>query len=500
MGMNPFDIAEKVASLIPAEGPVGTVWAARPGFINVSLSPAWLAEHVDIVREAGEAYGDASIGAGQKVQVEFVSVNPTGPVHVGHARGAVFGSALANILEAAGYSVQREYYFNDTGGQMERFNRSLLARYRQAHGVHADLPPDGYRGEYMVELAQELADSVGDRFLANDGEQTATELGKLGLRRMIDGIRADMEALRVTYDVWFSEGSLYEGGQFDAAMKLLEDRGLLADRDGAKWFLSTALGDDEDKVVVRSNGAPTYFATDVAYHYNKFFERNFDRVIDVLGADHQGHVRIMKTLTAALGVSQDRLDLLVHQMVTLRRGDEVVRVSKRTGDLVTLRELIDEVGADPCRYFFLSRSVESQMEFDLELAKRESSENPVYYIQYAHARISSILRLAASRGIDFADGDLSLLRHDAELALIRKMIVLPELVEMMARSLEPHHLPHYAVELATAFHLFYQQCRVVSSAPEDAELTKARLKLVQAARIVLARCLSLMIMDAPDEM
>jgi arginyl-tRNA synthetase len=333
-----------------------------------------------------------------------------------------------------------------------------------------------------------------------DAEQAATELGKLGLQRMIDEIRADMQALRVTYDVWFNEGSLYEGGQFDTATKLLEDRGYLADREGAKWFLTASLGDDQDKVFLRSNGAPTYFAMDVAYHYNKFFERRFDRVIDVLGADHQGHVRFMKTLPSALGVSPDRLDLLVHQMVTLKRGDEVVKVSKRTGDLVTVRELIDEVGVDPCRFFFLSRSPEAHMEFDLELAKEESSENPVYYIQYAHARISSILRLAEQRDIDYAGGDLAHLHHDAELALIRKMVLLPELIELMARDLEPHHLPHYAVELATAFHLFYQQCRVVSSAPEDLETTRARLRLVEAARIVLARCLGLMIMDAPDEM
>jgi arginyl-tRNA synthetase len=500
MGMNPFEIAVKLASLIPVEEPVGRVWAARPGFVNFELSPRWLAEQVEVIQAAGDTFGDLSIGAGQKIQVEFVSVNPTGPVHVGHIRGAVAGSALANVLEAAGYSVVREYYFNDTGAQMAKFNMSLLACYRQAHGLEADLPADGYAGGYMVDLAGELVAEVGDRFLAMDTEQAAGELGKLGLQRMIDGIRADMVTLRVTYDVWFREASLHAGGQFATATKFLEDRGLLADKDGARWFLSASLGDDQDKVYLMSNGAPTYFAMDVAYHYNKFFERGFDRVVDLLGADHQGHVRFMKTLTAALGVSPDRLDLLVNQMVTLKRGGEAVKFSKRTGDLITVRELIDEVGVDPCRFFFLSRSLDAQIEFDLELAKEESSENPVYYIQYAHARISSILRLAGERGIDYAAGDLSLLRHDAELALIRKMVLLPELIELMARELEPHHLPHYAVELATAFHLFYQQCRVVSSAPEDIDVTRARLRLVEAARVVLARCLSLMIMDAPDEM
>jgi arginyl-tRNA synthetase len=309
-----------------------------------------------------------------------------------------------------------------------------------------------------------------------------------------------MEQLRVSYDVWFSERSLYQGGQYEKAMKLLRDAGYLIDREGATWFTSTAFGDEEDKVVVRRTGVPTYFAADVAYHFNKFFERHFDRVIDVLGADHQGHVPFMKAVAAALGVAPERLDLMIYQLVTLKRGGETVRLSKRTGDLITVREVVEEVGPDACRFFFLSRAPESQMEFDLELAKQESSENPVYYIQYAHARIASILRLAHERGIEFDNGDLSLLTHDAELALIRKMLVLPEMVETMAHSLEPHHLPHYAVELATAFHWFYQQCRVVSSAPGDAQLTKARLKLVDAAKIVLARCLELMIMEAPEQM
>ena len=500
MRKDPMAIAETLVSLIPAGDFLDRAWVARPGFINVSLSPGWLAEQVDAVRRAGAAYGNVDIGADQRVQVEFVSVNPTGPLHVGHARGAVFGSALADILAATGYDVVREYYINDAGTQMEKFNETLYARYRQQFGEEAELPPDGYQGEYMVELAKGLKAEEGDRFVSMPEADAVRELGELGLRQMLDAIRADMEELRVYYDLWFSERSLYENGQYDQAMKLLGDAGYLTEREGATWFTSTVLGDDKDKVLVRSTGVPTYFAGDVAYHYNKFLERNFDQVIDVLGADHQGHVPFMKAVATALGVSQDRLDLLIYQLVTLQRGGEAVRVSKRTGELVTLRELVHEVGPDACRYFFLSRSPESQMEFDLELAKEQSSENPVYYIQYAHARIASILRLAEERGIRYGDGDLSLLKHEAELALIRKMLVLPELMEMMARSLEPHHLPHYAVELATAFHWFYQQCRVVSSSPEDDQLTRARLKLVEAAKIVLARCLDLMSMDAPAQM
>ena len=500
MRMNPMEIAERLVSAIPAKGPVQRVWAAPPGFINFSLRDSWLAEQVETIRRAGDTYGDAGAGEKRRVQVEYVSVNPTGPLHVAHARGAVIGSALANILSAAGYDVQQEYYVNDAGNQIEQFGRSLYARYRQVTGGEAELPPDGYVGEYMVDLARELESAEGSCFLSLDEEAAVTELGEIGVRRMLDAIRSDLELLGVRFDEWFSERSLYSGGLYERAIGLLEEGDFLARRDGAVWFTSSALGEDKDAVLVRRSGAPTYFASDVAYHYNKFVERGFDLVVDVWGADHQGHVARMKAVVNALGVPPGGLTLLITQMVTLKRGDEVVRLSKRSGDIVTLRELVEEVGADACRFFFLSRSAESQMEFDLELAKEESSENPVYYIQYAHARIASILRLARERGIDYSAADVSMLTHEAELGLIRKMLVLPELVETMARTLEPHHLPHYAAEVATAFHWFYQQCRVVSSAPEDAATTAARLKLVEAARVVLARCLGLMIMSAPEEM
>ena len=497
---NPMVIAETLASLVPAQEMLERVWAAPPGFVNFELKDSWLAQQVDAIRTAGSTYGNSEVARGQRVQVEFVSVNPTGPLHVGHARGAVIGSTLANILAAAGFEVEREYYINDAGNQMDLFNRSLYARYKEAHDVDAELPEDGYQGQYVVELAHEIANEQGDRYLSMPETQAVADLGELGMRRVIDAIRSDMEQLGVSYDVWFSERSLLEDGQFDKAMKALRTGGYLVERDGATWFTSTALGDEKDKVVVRSNGAPTYFATDVAYHFDKFFQRRFNRVIDVLGADHQGHVGFMKAVATALGVEPDRLDMLVYQLVTLKRGGETVRVSKRTGDLITVRELVEEVGPDPCRFFFLSRSPESQMEFDLELAKEQSEANPVYYVQYAHARIASVLRLAQERGIEFVDGDLSLLKHEAELALIRKMVVLPELVETMARNLEAHHLPHYAQELATAFHWFYQQCRVVSSFEGEEEITKARLKLVEAAKTVLSRCLHLMGMGAPERM
>ena len=497
---SPMHIAETLASLIPSNEAIDRVWTAPPGFVNISLTPAWLAQQVDAIREAGESYGDVDVGAGQKVQVEFVSLNPTGPMHVGHMRGAVIGSALSNVLAAAGYQVTREYYFNDAGNQVEQFSKSLQARYQQAFGRERELPPDGYRGEYLVDLAEELKAEEGDRYLDMAEDEATAQLGEIGLDKMMDAIKADLERLRVEFDVWFNERSLYAEGQYDRAMKLLRDQGLIAEREGAIWFASTRLGDDEDKVLVRSTGVPTYFATDVAYHYNKFLERGFDGVIDVLGADHQGHASFFKALATALGVESERLTIIINQIVTFKQGSDAMRFSKRAGSIIAVRDLIDEVGVDACRYFFLSRAANSQMEFDLELAKEHSSENPVYYVQYAHARIASILRLAQERDIDFAGGDTSLLTHEAELALIRKMLVLPELVEMMAHSLEPHHLPHYAVELATAFHWFYERCRVVSSVPDDIQITRARLKLVEAAKIVLARCLSLMLMDAPEEM
>ena len=500
MRMSPMAIAEAVAARISVNEALEKVSAAPPGFINFSLRQSWLAAQVDVIREAGATYGNLDLGAGQLVQVEFVSINPTGPLHVAHARGAVIGSTLANVLAAAGHEVVREYYFNDAGTQIDIFKRSLYARYQQLFGKESEVPPDGYLGEYMIDLARELRDEEGDRFLRMDEDDAIGEMGKIGLQKMLEANRADVEVLRVHFDVWFTESSLYKNGQYESAMKLLREKGFVAEKDGAVWFTSTALGEAQDKVLVRSNGAPTYFATDVAYHYNKFVERNFDRVINVLGADHQGHVAQMKPVIRALGIDPEKLTLIVHQMVTLKRGDDVVRLSKRTGDLITLRELVDEVGPDACRFFFLSRGPESQMEFDLDLAKEQSSENPVYYVQYAHARIASILRLAKERGIDYSDGDLSLLTHDAEAALVRKMLMLPELVETMARALEPHHLPHYSMELATAFHWFYQKCRVVSSAPGDEAITKARLKLVEAAKTVLARCLDLMSMDAPEQM
>jgi len=498
--INPMKIAEELAKLIAPDAEVEQVWVAAPGFINFRLRDEWLIRQVEAICQAGQDYGALQIGSGQRVIVEYVSVNPTGPVHVGHTRGAVLGSTLSRVLEAAGYSVTREYYINDAGSQMEAFYGSIYARYKQALGQEAELPPGGYVGSYVTDLAREIVAQEGDRFLSMSQEDVLRELGRIGREKMVQLIREDLRHIRVEFDNWFSEGSLYQSGEYENAINILRQGDYISEREGAQWFTSTALGEDKDNVVVRSTGAPTYFASDIAYHHNKLLQRGYDQAINIWGADHQRHVPRMKAAVAALGVDPRRLTIMIAQMVTLKRGQEVVRVSKRAGEFITLREMVDEVGADACRYFFLARTPATQMEFDLELAKKESSENPVYYVQYGYARIGGILNLARERGIDWSGGNMSLLRDANELALIRKMVQLPELVESMARNLEPHHLPHYALELATAFHWFYENCRVLSSDPADYPLTLARLKLVEAAQIALSRTLYLMDMEAPKRM
>ncbi len=501
----PLEIAQALADMLTQNAeqgtPIGEVSAAPPGFVNFRLSDDWLRAQVEPIRAAEATFGDVDVGAGRRVQIEFVSVNPTGPVHVGHARGAVLGSGLARALTAAGFDVTREYYVNDAGNQMELFYRSVFARYAEALGrTDVPLPEDGYRGAYLVELGEELAERHGARYLEMDATDATAELGEEALNRMLDVIRTDLDRIGVGFDVWFRERDLYADGRYEETMSLLRERGFTALRDGAEWFTSTALGEEKDNVIVRSTGSPTYFASDIAYHRDKFERRGFDRVIDIWGADHQGHVPRMKAVMQALDLDPGRLTILIGQLVTLKHGGDVVRASKRSGNIVTLGDLVDEVGADACRYFFLARAAESQMEFDLELAKRESSENPVYYVQYAHARIAGILRQAAERGVIWDDGDTTLLTDPAELALVRRMLQLPEIVDSIAATLAPHSLPHYAVDLATAFHWFYDHCRVLSSDPADAPLMKARLKLTDASRVALARTLALMGMSAPETM
>jgi arginyl-tRNA synthetase len=496
--MAPIKIAEALAKRLPALPFLGTVEVVAPGFINFRLSDAWLVTQVETILAAPDTYGNLSLGQGRKVQVEYVSANPTGPLHMGSARNAALGDAIASTLVAAGYDVQREYYVNDAGSRVRVFGESLYARYAQTLGRDEAVPEDGYQGSFMVEMGQEVAQQDGAKYLEMPRDEALKALGAWGIQKVVEQAQADLALMGIHYDRWFSEQSLYTNGEYERILTILREANLLDVHDGAVWFKATELGDSKDEVVIRSDGTPGYFASDIAYHYNKFVERGFDRVIDVWGADHQGHVPRMKAMMKALGLDPARLTLTLYQLVTLRRGGEIVRLSKRTGDMITLREVLEEVGSDAMRFFLLARSADSQMDFDLDLAKQQSDENPVYYVQYAHARISSILRFAGQ--ISHADGDVSLLTSAPELALVRQMIRLPEVVRASAVHLAPHYLTYFAQELATAFHSFYRDCRVVSSEPGDEAITKARLKLVSACRSVLARTLHLMGMNAPEVM
>jgi arginyl-tRNA synthetase len=496
-GMKPLDIAQAIAKHVEVDGSLAEVDVAPPGFVNFRLAPAWLASQVDVVLKAGERFGDVVSGGGASVQVEYVSANPVGPIHVGNGRGLALGDTLAGVLAAAGYEVQREYLVNDAGTQTETFAATLYARYQQLFDRDVGIPEGGYPGEYMTELAERLKSEKGDSLLAAEGEPHPQEVHDLGVQYMMDAIKEDLALVGVRYDNWFSERSLYADGTYEKTIAHLREGGYVTEREGAVWLASSELGDEKDSVLVRSTGQPTYFASDIAYHYDKFLLRGFQRVINVWGADHQGHVPRMMAAASALGVDPERLTIIVYQLVTLKRGAEVVRLSKRAGEIITLREVVEEVGADAVRFFFVSRAADSHMDFDLELAKRQSAENPVYYVQYAHARIAGILAHAKERIPSFDDGDVSLLTHESELALVRKMLQLPELVETVAENLEPHQLPYYAMDLATAFHDFYEKCRVVS---EDEALSRARLKLCAAAKLVLARALGLMGVSAPERM
>lgn len=497
--MKAIEVAEALRRHVPEHPAVSRVAVAPPGFLNVYLAPAWAAAQAAAIVHAADAYATSDLGAGKRVQIEYVSANPTGPIHVGNGRGAAIGSSLARVMAAAGYDVQQEYYLNDAGTQVAIFGRTLYARYQQLFGRDVSIPENGYPGEYVVDIARTIQDRYGDRFLKPEGEEADADLGRIGIEITVEGIRDDLRLMGVEYDQWYSERSLMrEGGGYEAVMALLRDKGYVAERDGAVWFTSSELGESKDNVLIRSDGQPTYYATDIAYHYDKFVLRRFDRVVDIWGADHQGHVSRVKAAVAAVGGDPDALDVLLYQLVTLRRGTQIVPLAKRAGEIVTLRDVIAEVGADATRFFFLLTGANQTMDFDLELAKTQSDENPVYYVQYAHARIASVLARAAEEGHSSAGADTALLAHDAEQALLRKLLLLPEVVEKVVLELAPHYLPHYAQELASAFHAFYTQCRVIQA--DQPELTKARLLLLEATRVVLARTLALMGISAPDSM
>ena len=496
---NPRAIAQIIADHVPADGPIGRVEIAGPGFINIHLAESWLQQQVPAAVAAGDTFGDINLGNGAYWQVEYLSANPTGPVHYGGARNAVLGDTLANVLEAAGYRVQREFYVNDAGNQFNIFAATLYARYAQLFGRADPIPEDGYQGEYMVGYAQMLAERCGDRFLHMSKADAIAELKPLSEEMVLEALQAEVHKLGVEYDQWFREQWLYDRGLVDEVLAMLRTNGDIGERDGAVWFLGTHYPKvSKDEVVIRSNGMPTYFASDIAYHYDKFVVRGFDRVINIWGVDHQGHVPRMAAVMRALGLEPARLTIVLHGLVKLIRNGAEVKLSKRRGTIITLGEVVEDVGADAVRFNLLTRGPESTIEFDLDLAVQESNENPVYFVQYSHARICSILAKAEAEGIGGEAAEVALLVHPSELALIRKLLELEEHIELAVEKLSPHNLTHYAVELAKSFNGFYRDCKVVdSTAPA---LSTARLWLCQAARIGLIKTLTLLGISAPSSM
>ena len=472
---------------------------AGAGFINFCLNPLWLTNVIDEVIKAGKLYGQVDVGKGQKVQVEFVSANPTGLLHMGNARGAALGDSLASLLSTAGYEVSREFYINDTGNQIHNFAMSLEARYLQQLGQDAPFPEGGYHGEDLIDTVKGLIAKVGDKYLAVEPGLRREFLVRYALDEKMRDIRETLQNFGVEYDVWFSEQSLHDSGSVRSTMEELEKKGYIYEKEGALWLKSTLLGDEKDEVVVRSNGTPTYFAADIAYHRNKF-ERGFNRVINIWGADHHGHVARLKGAMSALGYDADNLQIILMQLVRLIQNGEVVKMSKRSGQYITLRELMDEVGKDAARFFFNLRDPDSTVDFDMDLAKAQSSDNPVYYVQYAHARLCSILRQAEEFGNALGsplEEDLKRLDSPEERDLLKKMADLPSEVAVAARLMEPHRLARYVLDLAGLFHTFYNSQRVLV---DDEGLRRARLSLVTAVKQIISNVLGILGVSAPEKM
>jgi arginyl-tRNA synthetase len=472
---------------------------AGPGFLNFFVRPEAWAPLVSEVLDRDRAYGSTDIGHGRKVQVEFVSANPTGPLHVGHGRGAAVGDSVANILAFCGYDVQREYYINDSGRQIRTLGRSVYLRSLQLMGQSVEFPDDCYQGEYIRDLAQTVLDDKGTDFFTDDENEAVAYCARFAADTIIGGIRKDLSDFGVTYDEWFSEQTLYDQGQVDQVLEALKDRKLVYARDGAWWFNTCDFGDEKDRVVVRQNGQTTYFASDIAYHQNKY-RRGFERVIDVWGADHHGYIARVRAAVEATGYSREQFEVILVQLVNLLRSGQPVAMSTRAGEFVTLADVVAEVGRDASRFIFLTRDYESPLDFDLEVAKQKSNDNPVYYVQYVHARIASILRKAAGQGIAHviwqpeAGGRLNTAE---DVRLIKALAAYPEAVHASATALAPHRIAFYLMELASQFHAYYNKHRVLS---EDAELMHGRLCLVLAVKKVIRNGLALLGVSAPDRM
>ncbi|WP_455484620.1 arginine--tRNA ligase [Eubacterium sp.] len=473
---------------------------AGPGFINFYLSDKYYSDVLKDIVASGDSYGRSDYGEGKRILVEFVSANPTGPMHIGNARGGAIGDCLASVLDAAGYDVQREFYVNDAGNQIEKFATSLEVRYLQECGKDVELPEDAYHGEDITVHARNFFSEVGDKYAECDSQERRDALVAYALPKNIAGLEADLGKYRIKYDKWFRESTLHKDGSVQKVIEALKERGVTYEQDGALWFKASEFGNDKDIVLIRANGIPTYIVPDIAYHYNKLVTRGYDKAIDVLGADHHGYIPRMKAALTALGLDADRLDIVIMQMVRLVRNGETIKLSKRSGKAITLNTLLEEIPIDAARFFFNLREPNSHFDFDLELAAKQSSENPVYYVQYAHARICSIIKKAAEEGIEVVTPSaeaLNRLNSDEERDLISHLAGLTDEIIGAAKNYDPAKITHYVIDLATLFHKFYNAHRVVS---DDKELTEARLFLCTAVKNTIKNILVMLKVDVPEAM
>lgn len=471
---------------------------AGPGFINFYMDNSYLTDLIPTILQAGEQYGQTTVGNKEKVQVEFVSANPTGDLHLGHARGAAVGDSLSNILDKAGYDVSREYYINDAGNQINNLALSVEARYFQALGIEKDMPEDGYHGADIIGIGKKLAEEFGDKYVNVSEQERFDFFRDYGLKYEMAKLKQDLEDFRVKFDVWFSETSLYQNGKINVALNALKENGYIFEQDGATWLRSTDFGDDKDRVLIKNDGSYTYLLPDIAYHKDKL-ERGFEKLINVWGADHHGYIPRMRAAIQALGYNKEALEVEIIQLVHLYKDGEKMKMSKRTGKAVTMRDLVEEVGLDATRYFFAMRSADTHLDFDLDLAVSQSNENPVYYAQYAHARISSILRQGKEQGIELADElNVALITAEKEFDLLKKLGEFPQAVGEAALKRMPHRITNYIYDLASTFHSFYNAEKVLDA--DNLERTKARLALIQATQITLRNALALIGVSAPEKM
>jgi len=499
-GTNPVKLARKIVDNLEfVQDFIDRIEVAGPGFINFAFSRRYLIQQVVEINRLQTRYGSSAIGQGRKLQVEFVSANPTGPLVIVSARAAAVGNALVNILKKIGYEVEAEYYINDAGAQVHKLGRSLRARFAQRIGRDIPFPEDGYPGEYLIDIASQIPLNDGKEWLNLDEEESAARFGEFATEKIIQLIKEDLEYFGVHFDVFFRESSLHgEGKDVEEALSILKKKGFVYEKEGALWFRSTEFGDEKDRVLARSDGSPTYFLADSAYHLNKL-KRGFSHVIDIWGPDHHGHIKRMEAASRVLGADKDWLEILIVQWVRLIEDGKQVSMSKRGGEFVTLRDLVNDVGADAAKFFFLMRKTNAHLDFNLTLARKESEENPVYYVQYAHARISSVISYAREEGVDFPKDTscVELLSEPEEIDLMRRLVVFPQLIEEAALAREPHRLTSYAQQLAASFHHFYHICRIVSN---NRSLSEARLLLAEATRLVLAESLRIIGVSAPERM